>query len=126
MTEIKNKLPEACQNCSVPSIADEKSLPQICGICQTQKLVSGKWKLYLLWLLNDGTKRFSEIYKLAPGITQTILTKQLRELEADGFISRYVYQEVPPKVEYSLTKKGESFIPILEKMADWGKESLTA
>lgn len=125
MTDVNIKIPEGCLNCSVPHAADEKLLPRICGICQTQKLVSGKWKLYLLWLLNDGTKRFSEIKRLAPGITQTILTKQLRELESDGFISRYVYQEVPPKVEYSLTKKGESFIPILEKMSDWGMQNLT-
>ncbi|MDO5843811.1 MAG: winged helix-turn-helix transcriptional regulator [Methanocorpusculum sp.] len=123
MTDIDITLPERCQNCTVPRTACEKSLPQICGVCQTQKLLSGKWKFLLLWLLNDGTKRFSEIYKLVPGITQTVLTKQLRELEADGFISRYVYQEVPPKVEYSLTEKGESFIPILEKMADWGMKS---
>ncbi len=109
-----------CENCTVPLMADKKNLRQLCGICLTQKLVSGKWKLYLLLVLGSGTKRFNELHKLTPGITQTMLTKQLRELENDGLVHRHVYQEVPPKVEYSLTEQGESFIPVIETMAEWG------
>ncbi len=68
--------------------------------------------------------RFNAIYKLTPGITQAMLTKQLRELEDSGFVFRQVYPEVPPKVEYSLTETGTSFLPVLKVMAEWSKEHL--
>ena len=80
-------------------------------------------KPLILWHLGvDGTKRFSEVKKSLPGITQKMLTQQLRELEADGMISRKIYPQVPPKVEYSLTKEGKSLMPILDTMCKWGKE----
>ncbi|WP_078429608.1 winged helix-turn-helix transcriptional regulator [Alkalihalobacterium alkalinitrilicum] len=88
----------------------------------TLSVIGGKWKLIILWHLgNDGTKRFSELKKLVPNVTQKMLTNQLRELEEDQLITRKVYPEVPPRVEYSLTEHGESLIPILKMMYKWGK-----
>ncbi|HEX3013302.1 MAG TPA: helix-turn-helix domain-containing protein [Methanobacterium sp.] len=84
--------------------------------------IGGKWKPLILWALKDGKMRFSEINRSLPAITQRMLTKQLRELEKDNLINRKVYAEVPPRVEYSLTAKGESVIPILEELCNWGKE----
>lgn len=89
----------------------------------TLALIGGKWKLIILWHLGiEGTKRFSELQKLIPTITQKILTNQLRELEEDQLVERTVYPVVPPKVEYKLTAYGESLIPILKLMYDWGKD----
>ncbi|MHA6484216.1 winged helix-turn-helix transcriptional regulator [Paenibacillus sp. strain BS8-2] len=88
----------------------------------TLALIGGKWKLIILWHLGiDGTKRFSELQKLIPHITQKILTNQLRELEEDQLVERTVYPVVPPKVEYKLTLHGESLVPILKLMYNWGK-----
>ncbi|TCN00591.1 HxlR family transcriptional regulator [Paenibacillus sp. BK033] len=88
----------------------------------TLALIGGKWKLIILWHLGiDGTKRFSELQKLIPHITQKILTNQLRELEEDQLVERTVYPVVPPKVEYKLTRHGESLVPILKLMYSWGK-----
>jgi DNA-binding HxlR family transcriptional regulator len=84
--------------------------------------IGGKWKPLILWVLQDGKLRFNEINKILPTITQRMLTKQLRELEKDNLVNRKVYAEVPPKVEYSLTKKGQSVLPILEALCDWGEE----
>ncbi|QHW31001.1 helix-turn-helix transcriptional regulator [Paenibacillus rhizovicinus] len=89
----------------------------------TLALIGGKWKLIILWHLGiEGTKRFSELQKLIPHITQKILTNQLRELEEDRLVERTVYPVVPPKVEYKLTSHGESLVPILRLMYDWGKD----
>ncbi|MEN4018301.1 MAG: winged helix-turn-helix transcriptional regulator [Methanobacterium sp.] len=84
--------------------------------------MGGKWKPLILWALKDGKLRFNEINKKLPTITQRMLTKQLRELEGDNLVNRKVYPEVPPKVEYSLTKKGQSVIPILDALHGWGKK----
>ncbi len=84
--------------------------------------LGGKWKPLILWVLIDGKLRFNEINKLLPSVTQRMLTKQLRELEKDNLINRKVYAEVPPKVEYSLTLKGDSVIPVLEALCDWGEK----
>ncbi|WP_019533949.1 winged helix-turn-helix transcriptional regulator [Paenibacillus ginsengihumi] len=88
----------------------------------TLAVIGGKWKLIILWHLGlQGTKRFSELKKLIPHITQKMLTNQLRELEEDRLVFRKVYPEVPPRVEYSLTEHGESLVPVLKMMYDWGK-----
>lgn len=88
----------------------------------TLSIIGGKWKMLILWYLGkQGTKRFGELRKLIPDITQRMLANQLRELEEDYIIHREVYPVVPPKVEYSLTKQGESLMPILEAMYEWGK-----
>ncbi len=84
--------------------------------------IGGKWKPLILWALKDGKLRFNEVNKAIPAITQRMLTKQLRELEKDGLIKRKVYAEVPPKVEYKLTKKGDSVMPILESFCNWGEK----
>ena len=94
-----------------------------CPLGLVQRVVGGKWKIGLLWSLRE-TKRFNELQKIFTGITQTMLTKQLRELEADGFVHREVYREVPPRVEYSLTPVGVDFLPVIKKMVDWGEDNL--
>jgi DNA-binding HxlR family transcriptional regulator len=89
----------------------------------TLSIIGGKWKMIIMWHLGkEGTKRFSELKSLIPDITQRMLTTQLRELEDDGIVNRKVYPVVPPKVEYSLTPRGESLIPILDLMYEWGKD----
>lgn len=93
-------------------------------ISKIQKILGGKWKIEILYYVSLRTRRFGELQRQIGDITPSTLTKQLRELEADGFISRYIYQEIPPKVEYSLTDLGKSFVPILEHMKQWGKDNL--
>jgi DNA-binding HxlR family transcriptional regulator len=85
-------------------------------------LIGGKWKGIILYHLIDGKKRFGELKRFMPNITQRMLTKQLRELESDGLIHRKVYKVVPPKVEYSLTVQGESLKNIILLLEKWGKD----
>ena len=93
-----------------------------CPVAAAIDEIGGKWKPLILWALKDQKLRFSEINRELPAITQRMLTKQLRELEKDDLVNRKVYPEVPPKVEYSLTAKGESVIPVLKSICDWGEE----
>lgn len=93
---------------------------QHCPVEATLELIGGKYKALILWHLSDGTLRFSQIQKAIPSATPRVLTRQLRELEEQDLISRTVYPVVPPKVEYSLTGLGESLMPILTAMRDWG------
>lgn len=95
---------------------------EICSLTVTQNIIAGRWKIVILWYLSRRTRRFNELQRLLPGISQGILTKQLRELEEDGMVHREVYKEVPPKVEYSLTPQGESLIPALNMLGEWGKK----
>ncbi|WZL72479.1 helix-turn-helix domain-containing protein [Clostridiaceae bacterium 35-E11] len=89
----------------------------------TMDLIGGKWKPLIIWRLGtNGTQRFNELKKLIPQITQKMLTQQLRELEADNLVSRKVFPQVPPKVEYSLTALGETLMPILSMMCSWGDD----
>ncbi|MBA5803545.1 winged helix-turn-helix transcriptional regulator [Rhizobium changzhiense] len=85
-------------------------------------LLSGKWKLEIMWLLNQRIYRFGELRKAIPGITQHMLTAQLRELEADGLISRTVFAEVPPRVEYEITQKARGLGPTMEALTAWWNE----
>jgi DNA-binding HxlR family transcriptional regulator len=85
-------------------------------------VIGGKWKGVILFYLLDGPRRFSDLKRRLPDVTQRMLTLQLRELEADGVIHREVYPQVPPKVEYSLTEFGASLEPILILMRDWGSD----
>ncbi len=95
---------------------------ETCPMILFHKLVSGKWKLLILWYLNDGCLRFSELKSKLPDCTQKMLTNQLRSLEEDGLVHREVYPVIPPKVEYSLTDLGLKMIPLLEQMYDFGIE----
>ncbi|MGJ8479981.1 winged helix-turn-helix transcriptional regulator [Sphingobium yanoikuyae] len=85
-------------------------------------MLSGKWKLEIMWLLNQRVYRFGELRKGIPGITQHMLTAQLRELEADGLVSRTVYAEVPPRVEYEMTDRARGLAPTMEALAAWWAE----
>lgn len=93
-----------------------------CPTTITLRVIGGKWKLVILWYLWDEAKRFSELKRSIAGITQRMLTQQLRELERDGVISRKVYAQVPPRVEYSMTEFGRTLEPILRLMCKWGEE----
>lgn len=97
----------------------------VCEMEVTLKMIGGKYKpLILELLILEGTKRFNEILRHLTHVTQRTLTTQLRELEADGLITRKVYAEVPPKVEYTITEKGKTLLPILELMCEWGEKNI--
>ncbi|MCF2705323.1 winged helix-turn-helix transcriptional regulator [Enterocloster clostridioformis] len=90
-----------------------------------QSVIGGKWKILILWYVAFyKVQRFGELMRRLDGITQSTLTKQLRELENDGFLHREIYKEIPPKVEYSLTDFGKSFIPVLQTMMEWSEKYL--
>ena len=95
-----------------------------CPVEATLEVIGGKWKGVLLFHLLGGSKRFNELRRLMPKVTQRMLTRQLRELEADQIIRRKVYPEVPPKVEYSLTEFGYTLEPALKMLQRWGMEYL--
>jgi len=94
---------------------------QNCPVKLTASIIGGKWKAPLLFYLEGRTRRFCELQRLIPGLTKKMLTQHLRELERDGIVHRKVFAEVPPHVEYSLTRHGESLKPILKLMSAWGK-----
>jgi DNA-binding HxlR family transcriptional regulator len=93
-----------------------------CEIEAVLAVVGGKWKLFILWNLRHGTLRYAQLRHRIEGISERVLIKQLRELEADGMVHREQYPEVPPRVEYSLTERGHSFGPAIESLADWGRQ----
>jgi DNA-binding HxlR family transcriptional regulator len=105
----------------------EQKMPDRNGICPLEELINligGKWKIILLWHIVDETKRFSQLRRQLTGITQKMLTQQLRELETDGLVSRKVFPEVPPRVEYSATPLTKEMRPLLEAMNEWSKKHL--
>lgn len=97
-----------------------------CPMFLFHKLVSGKWKLLILWYLSDGCLRFSELKKKLPDVTQKMLTNQLRSLEEDNLIIRKVYPVIPPHVEYSLSEMGKKMLPLLEDMYAYGIDYLSS
>lgn len=105
------------------NLENEELINASCGMAYTINLIGGRWKLPILARLAPGTLRYSQLKKLLPNVSERILILQLRELEKDGLISRLVYAEVPPKVEYQLTDKGTSLRPILRLLSDWGDEN---
>ncbi len=92
-----------------------------CPVVATLDIIGGKWKVLILYHLSTETRRFNELQRLMAGITQRMLTLQLRELENDGIVHREVYPQVPPKVEYSLTEFGRTLMPVIEAMHRWGQ-----
>jgi DNA-binding HxlR family transcriptional regulator len=90
----------------------------------TAELIGGRWKIVLLWHLFQGVRRFSDLQRAVPGITQKVLTQQLRDMEKKGFVTRTIYPEVPPKVEYRITPLGVTLKPVVDAMHQWGAEHL--
>jgi DNA-binding HxlR family transcriptional regulator len=90
-----------------------------CPIQATSNVISGKWKVEILWHLSFQTYRFSELRELLPGVSEKVLTAQLRQLERDGLVLRTSTHTVPPRVDYSLSPTGNELIPIMERMCDW-------
>ncbi len=109
MSKRRQRKPGAYQNCPVEAALN---------------IIGGKWKAVILFQLSQGTKRFNELRRALPNVTQRMLTNQLRELERDGMVARKVYAQVPPKVEYSLTELGRSLEPVLFKLWDWGEDHI--
>lgn len=103
------------------AVNEIKSLPA-CPVETTLMLIGNKWKVLILRDLMSGTKRFGELKKSIGYVSQKVLTAQLRDMEADGLLTRTVYAEVPPRVEYTLTQLGQSLKPILDSMSNWGEE----
>ncbi len=100
----------------------KRDLFLVCPYLTSQKLLSGKWSIYILHLLSQGSLRFNELQRRMPeDITHTSLSRQLKTLETEGLITRHVYNQVPPKVEYSLSDVGVEFSPVLDALRQWGE-----
>lgn len=99
-------------------INTNKSLEN-CSFAKVQKIVSGKWDMLIIYLLSKEILRFGELHRKLPNMTQATLSKQLKSLEAYGLVNRKVYNQIPPKVEYSLTEIGVKFLPVLEALEEW-------
>ena len=100
--------------------------PVDCPIARVTKVLQGKWAMVIIYTLSEGTRRFSELHRLLPYITEANLTKDLRMLEAHGVVHREVYPVVPPRVEYSLTEMGEAFLPIINSINKWADKYTSA
>ena len=100
----------------------KKSDLPACPVEATLTLIGNKWKVLILRDLMGGTRRFGELQRSVGGVTQKVLTAQLRAMEASGLLTRKVYAEVPPRVEYTLTELGYSLKPVLDAMWDWGEQ----
>ena len=102
---------------------EKKQLFGKCPYVTSQKVLTGKWSIYLLYLLKDGPIRFNELQRRMPeDMTHTTLSRQLKSLEEDGLIIRRVYSEIPPKVEYALSEIGRKFEKVLDELEVWGNE----
>ncbi len=99
-----------------------KANPNRCPVTASMQVLGGKWKTIILWAIGGGINRFGALQRAIPGITKKMLTQQLRELEDDGLVHRKVFPVVPPKVEYSVTERGESLQPVILALRDWGQQ----
>ncbi|MEO1515456.1 MAG: helix-turn-helix domain-containing protein [Bacteroidota bacterium] len=95
-----------------------------CPVTFTMSKIGGKWKPILLFLISKGANRFGILHRGIEGISKQMLTKQLRELEADGILERKIYAEIPPRVEYFISDLGQSLMPIIVSMRDWGRQNM--
>ena len=95
-----------------------------CPVTATMSLIGGKWKILILYVINNDINRFGKMGMVLKDISKQMLTTQLRELENDGIIERKIYPEIPPRVEYFLTDKGKSLLPIIDMMKHWGDEHI--
>ena len=109
-----------CSACRIDSEIRET----LCSVCLTQKVFRGKWKIVIIWLLRTKELRFSEIRKSIPNITQAYLSSQLKDLESDGLVIRKSFNEVPPRVEYSLSDTGRDFTTVISHINEWGSNYL--
>lgn len=98
----------------------------MCPVTATLNLIGGKWKTLILYSLTNGTRRFGEIAVRIPDISRKVLTEQLKELEADGLIHRQQFNEIPPRVEYSLSELGKSLSSVIRELEIWGTENVIA
>lgn len=96
-----------------------------CPVDAMLDVIGGKWKMPILWTLSQKTHRVGELRRAIPDITEKVLAQQLRQLEADGLVWREEFPEVPPRMEYSLTERGRTLIPVLNRVADWGAQHLS-
>ncbi|MFD5701115.1 winged helix-turn-helix transcriptional regulator [Streptomyces lasiicapitis] len=109
-------------NSEVVTVTD----PHTCGMGVAVGVFEGKWKSFVMWALSERPRRFGETRRLVTGISEKVLTQQLRELQADGIVHREDYEEVPPRVEYSLTERGRHLYELLELLSAWGRDHLAA
>jgi len=106
-------------------MAEKKSVEiHECPVTYTMSKIGGKWKPIIMYLISKGGNRFGILQRGINGISKQMLTKQLRELEKDGILHREIYAEIPPRVEYSVTALGETLMPIIGSMREWGEERL--
>jgi DNA-binding HxlR family transcriptional regulator len=103
-----------------PEEGEQCDLHFCCAVDVTLSVIGGKWKLLIYAHLQEGVTRFGQLKRAIPRITQTMLTQQLRELERDGIVTRTIYAEIPPRVEYALTDFGRTLAPVIERMHEWG------
>ena len=103
---------------NIPKAPDDAAA---CPVTRCLSVIGGKWKPVVLFCISNGVDRFGMMQRAVPGITKQMLTKQLRELESDGLVSRTVFAEVPPRVDYALTEKGKSILPVIAAMRQWGE-----
>lgn len=108
----------------MPERAKLNAALTLCPATQVVQIIGGRWKLIILYQLQQNVQRYSDLQRRLPGVTPKMLTQQLRELEDDGIVHREVYRQVPPRVEYSLTPLGDSLRPVICAMIDWGLEHL--
>jgi DNA-binding HxlR family transcriptional regulator len=95
-----------------------------CPVAATMDIIGGRWKPIIIWVLLNGTKRFGQLHAIIGDISRKILTEQLKELEAAGLIIRTEFKEIPPRVMYELSQKGETLKPIIQAMNEWGAENI--
>ena len=105
-------------------MSNHSTLFGVCPYVTALEIINGRWKMLIIKYINEGITHFGQLKRKLPGITQSMLTNQLRSLEKDGVITRTVYSEVPPHVEYSLTEIGRQLEPIIQNIGTWGKTYL--